>query len=214
MCLLQQLELRRVKDKQRRISTDLQELSSKYATLLAVAEARNAENARLHRETAELLRLRNEVTQLKKRLAANSNNGETKEDIRDSAHYLKRDQISFVGFDSPENAVQSWRWALMKDDYTNFIAALAPQLQQEELAKPNSRSEFNASSFSNKHIEGMQVLSAKPLSSDRTEVKVRFDTENTAFTLILPMVLVGNEWKLGDEIQSYTKEWDGPANAQ
>ena len=63
-------------------------------------------------------------------------------------------------------------------------------------------------------MTGMQVLATKPIGSDRVELKVRLDSENRVTVLIFPMVAIGNEWKLGNDIQSYTQAWDSPNGAQ
>jgi hypothetical protein len=60
----------------------------------------------------------------------------------------------------------------------------------------------------------MQVLEKKPIGSDRVELKVRLDSENSVTVLIFPMVAVGNEWRLGDDIHSYAQAWDSPIGAQ
>jgi hypothetical protein len=59
-----------------------------------------------------------------------------------------------------------------------------------------------------RNLQGMQVLGAKPVDSEHLELKVRLDTENSVAVLIFPMVAVGDGWRLGGEIRSYSETWN------
>jgi hypothetical protein len=122
--------------------------------------------------------------------------------------YVTREQLEFAGYDTPENSFQSLNWAAMSGDYTNWLAALAPAARQEELADTNNLERFRRS---NNGISGWQILASKPVGSDRVELEVEVDSQNSAAVFIYPMVAIGNEWKLGDDINPYTHAWDSPA---
>jgi hypothetical protein len=174
---------------------------------------RNDELDQLQRQTLELLRLRSQLTQAREQPTATDAAPPTTENTNQFATYVAKEQLKFAGFDTPENAFQSLNWAAQTGDYTNWLAALSPEAKQEELENSNSLQEFQSMSRGNR-VTGMQVLAAKPVGNDRVELKVRLDTENTVSIFIYPMVVIGNEWKLGGDIDSYTQAWDNPNSTQ
>jgi hypothetical protein len=212
----QQLRIRTLKESRRSLAAQYQELSATNASLLSVDATRKDELTGLRQQTLEVLRLRNQLAQAHRQLAAAEARNQTSraENPDEFAGYVTREQLRFAGFATPENAFQSFSWAEANRDYTNWLAALAPGLQEEELANPKSFEEFQHRSTGATGTMGMQVLATKPIGSDRVELKVRLDSENRVTVLIFPMVAIGNEWKLGDDIQSYTQAWDSPNGAQ
>jgi hypothetical protein len=205
----QHTQIRRLKESQRGLAAQHQELSATNALLLSVDAARRSELIRLRQQSLEVLSLRNQLTLVRKQLTAAAENQTSKADnSNELPGYVGSEQLRYVGFGTPQDAFQSMRWAAMTGDYTNWLASLAPALQEEELTNPKSFEEFQRGLASASKIVGMQVMGAKPVGSDRMELKVRLDTDNTVTILIFPMVAIGNEWRLGDEIDSYTEAWD------
>ena len=207
----QQLRICALKESRRSLAAQYQELSTTNASLDAT---RTDELNGLRQQTLEVLRLRNQLAQAHRQLAAAEATNQTSrtEKPDEFAGYVTREQLSFAGFATPENAFQSFNWAEANGDYTNWLAALAPGLQEEELANPKSFEEFQHRPMGT--MTGMQVLATKPIGSDRVELKVRLDSANTVTVLIFPMVAIGNEWRLGGDIDSYTQAWDSPNRAQ
>jgi hypothetical protein len=197
----------------RSLAAQYQGLSATNASLLSVQAAQNDELIRLRQQTSEVLRLRNQLTQARQQLTAAgaANESPKAESPNEFSDYLAKEKLRFVGFDTPENAFQSLNWAAASGDYTNWLAALAPARLEEELADPKSLERFH---WPTARTTGMQILAAKLVSSDRVELKVRVDSESAVCLLIYPMVAIGNEWRLGDEIQSYTQVWDSTSTAQ
>jgi len=209
----QQLRIRALTESRRSLAAQYQELSATNASLLSVDATRKDELTGLRQQTLEVLRLRNQLAQAHRQLAAEARNQTSRAENPDEfAGYVTREQLSFAGFATPENAFQSFNWAEANGDYTNWLAALAPGLQEEELANPKSFEEFQHRPMGT--MTGMQVLATKPIGSDRVELKVRLDWENRVTVLIFPMVAIGNEWRLGGDIDSYTQAWDNPNGAQ
>ncbi|HEX4265423.1 MAG TPA: hypothetical protein VH597_13890 [Verrucomicrobiae bacterium] len=204
----QHLRIRSLRENKRGLVAQYRELSATNTSLLSANTTQNDEIARLQEQPPEVLRLRSQLTQAQQQLAAAAAGNPTSqtENTNDLAGYVTKEQLKFVGFDTPENAFQSLNWAEANGDYTNWLASLAPADQEEELANPKSLEEFQHRSPS--RITGTQVLAVKPIGNNRVELKVRVDTDNAVTILIFPMVAVGNEWKLGDDIDSYTRDWD------
>ena len=209
----QQLRIRALTESRRSLAAQYRELSATNSSLLSVDATRKDELTGLRQQTLEVLRLRNQLAQAHRQLAAEARNQTSRAENPDEfAGYVTREQLSFAGFATPENAFQSFSWAESNGDYTNWLAALAPGLQEEELANPKSFEEFQHRPMGT--MTGMQVLATKPIGSDRVELKVRLDWENRVTVLIFPMVAIGNEWRLGGDIDSYTQAWDSPNRAQ
>jgi hypothetical protein len=205
----QQTQLSRIRNAQRQLVAQHNELRANYAALLTTAEARDAEILRLRVETAGVPALRNQLAQARRQLAtalAENQVSSAKETTNSMTGYLTSEQLRFAGFGSPENTVQSMRWACLNGDYTNWLATLAPQLQEEELANSQSLQMFQRDSSRN--LQGMQILGARTVGSGHTALKVRLDTENSVDILIFPMVAVGGGWRLGGEIRPYSEAWD------
>jgi hypothetical protein len=215
LCIKQRTQIRSIEASKRSLAIQHEELSAHYAALLAIDEARSAEIVRLRGESAETLRLRNQVAQLRRQQAAAATESPASkpETPNDLAGYITKEQLRFAGFGSPESALQSMRWASMNGDYTNWMATLAPRLQEEELANTNSIQEFQRASAADARIKGLQVLARKVLADGKIELEVRLDSENSVSLLVFPMVTIGNEWRLGDEIHAYTEAWDQDKSA-
>lgn len=206
----QQMRIGDLKESQRSLAARTQELAAANASLLSVGAVQKDELLGLR---SEVLRLRNQLAQPHQQPAGAEvkNQPPRAENPEGSAGYVTKEQLRFAGFNTPERAFQSLSWAAANGDYTNWLAALSPAAQQEELANSRSFEDFQHSSG---RSTGIQVLATKPIGSDRVELKVRLDTENSVSVLIFPMVAVGNEWRLGDEIHSYTQAWDNPGGSQ
>lgn len=213
ICVVERIEFNLVKQEHRILMGENRELSDNCDVLSTAVHARDAEILRLRSETSEILDLRNQLAQARAQvaLAAKDQSANTAQEANDLTGYMTKEQLRFAGYGSPENALLSMEWARLNGDYTNWMAALAPQLQQEELANSHSLEMFQRDSAET--FRGMQVLATKSVGTDRMEMKVRLDTANSVAILIFPMLAVGTEWRLGDEIRAYTETWDRSGGA-
>ncbi len=201
--VIQQIELSRLKEAHRELAAKHRKLSADYAALLPMIGHKDGEIARLSSEHSELLKnpFENVMADQKKSAAVQTEDDASKKEPHDDLRgYLTADQLKFAGFDSPENTFQSWNWARAQSNYTNWLASLTPDRQEEELADPQSRKSFESERDPAARIKGMQVLARKPIGNGRVELKVRLDSESGVAVLVFPVVAVGNEWKLGDDI--------------
>jgi len=203
-------------ESQRSLAEKYQELFDANASLQSSDAAKRAELIRLRQQTSEILSLRSQLARARKQLATAAAGNQTPktESANEFAGYVTTEQLRFVGFKTPGNALQSMRWAAVNGDYANWLASLAPQFQREELANTNSLKEFERGLAITGSSTGMQVLAAKTVGANRTELKVRLDTEDSVVILVYPMVAIGNEWRLGDDIHTYTEAWNTPTSAQ
>jgi hypothetical protein len=113
------------------------------------AEATGASSAAPHPAlvaTPELLRLRSQVTQLTERrrelagaraeneqlraqLASRGTNGP--DGFQLPPGYVRRSEARFVGYNTPDDTLQSLLWAVQNHDLTNLLQAFTPEIAKE-----------------------------------------------------------------------------------
>ena len=160
--------------------------------------------AQLKQVTNELQRLRGQVQQLQ---AAHQQARAVAPPAADpnsatATGSVPRESWSFVGYATPESALQSAIFAMSQGDYSTFLASMTPEeaarMQKtfegktpEQISEEGKRETARATSF--------QVLSKQELAPDRVMLNVFVAGEDRAQRLI--MQKIGEEWK-----------WAGNAN--
>jgi hypothetical protein len=161
--------------------------------------------------TPELLRLRNEVTRLTERrrelAGVRSENEQLRAqlDIRGTngpgglplpPGYVRRSEARFVGYNTPEDTLQSVLWAARSHDLTNILQAFAPEVAEKIRAQagesPQSLEGFWSQSVG---LVGMRIVSRKPEASDGSitvEVEVVPGVPNAELTFRQ----INGQWKL------------------
>jgi hypothetical protein len=184
--------------------------------------ARDQELQSLRSASVELARSRNEIAQLRQQreTAAKPPAAPAGAPAKPAAPaafppgiYLKKEQLAFAGFATPEATIQSLAWAALNGQ-TNFAQRIIPaDLPQGQELAANLGAALQSEV---PYFQGMQVMAEKVLAEDRVELKVMVDSQappagaeaNVPPHLnILPMVRVNNEWLLGGSPQDYTEDW-------
>jgi hypothetical protein len=161
--------------------------------------------------TPELLRLRNEVTRLTERqrelagvrpenerlraqLASRGTNGPGGFQLPPG--YVRRSEARFVGYNTPEDTLQSVMWAARSHDLTNILQAFAPEVAEQIRAQagesPQSLEDFWNQSVG---LVGMRIVSRKPEASDGSitvEVEVAPGVPNAEVTFRQ----INGQWKM------------------
>lgn len=191
-------------------------------------QAAKEDLARLQKDNAELLRLRNEVGQLRReRDAAQQRANQAAappvgsgQSPANPGRYISKDQLAFAGYATPEAALESQFWALATGNYEQAVASYSPELHEHELNDPRSRERFeHDQSEKGTLLKGMQVVARKTLAEDRVELRVKIDIDPALaggrgpVFIIQPAVRVGNDWKLGSA-RGYDDKWDPDGQAQ
>lgn len=196
---------------------------SKIAVALKVNLGQIAELEGLRKDKADLFRLRNEVTQLRRQGAApNSPAKSSRPSVLPSSpsalppgRLISKDELVFVGRATPEETIQSMTWAAVKGTYEDTIANFSPELQQH-LADPKVREELEQERLScQRCLQGLQILARKNLGEDSVELKVKVDQNmaegEAAHRLpelsIVRMIKLGNEWKY-HRVNRDPQAWD------
>jgi len=207
----QRRRIESLKNSRHLLAVQYQDLSASNASLVSVEATQNDELFRLQQQPPEVLRLRSQLTLAQQQLAAASASSQSST-TESTNEVMTTDRLRFVGLDTPENAFQSLTWAAASGDYTNWLTALTPAGRDDELADPSSLERFRLGA-KNAQNTRWQVLDSKPVGNDRVELKVRIETENAETIWIYPMVAVGNEWRLGDELRPDSGTWHSPSSA-
>jgi hypothetical protein len=138
--------------------------------------------------TPELLRLRNEVTRLTERrrelaaaradnerlhaqLARRGTNGPAGYKLPPG--YLRKSEARLVGYNSPEDTIQSLLWSIQNHDMTNMMQAFASDQADQLMAdiaqsKRSTEDYFRDASV----LPGMGILSRKQLPDGSVELEV------------------------------------------
>jgi hypothetical protein len=134
--------------------------------------------------TPELLRLRNEVTQLTERrrelagaraenerlrtqLASRGTNGPAGFQLPPG--YVRRSEARMVGYNTPEDTLQSLLWALQNHDLTNILQAFSPDRAEIIGARAGTSPESVQAFFKDAALlPGLRVVKREEDSSDNS----------------------------------------------
>ncbi|MDQ6630204.1 MAG: hypothetical protein M3Y82_00420 [Verrucomicrobiota bacterium] len=228
---LQQNKIKRLATENDKLALQQKILNDNYQAALKTGEAKERELALLQKNMRELLQLRNEVGQLRKerdaaKLAAQKipqpvvppGNAALVPQPFPPGTYITKDQLAFAGYDTPEAALQSIQFALIKGSFEMMTNAMDPKIwandpDPEEVSRKNfARAQKQLASF-----KGFQILAKKITADGRVEIKVRMELEgeNPATSLdTQKMIKVGNEWKMTDSSREYNEDWDKDGQIQ
>jgi hypothetical protein len=167
----------------------------------------------------ELLKLRNQVSQLtrqrdelagagrenerlKAQVASRATNGPA------SSGYIRKAEAKFSGYDTPEHTLESFLWAVQKRDFEAWLDTMAPELS-EPLRKAQQQPGFAAEQFFEGAgaIPGFAVISSAPFArppartfsvaaaeGDQLSVVIQIGPNLPTQEMILR--LIGGQWKL------------------
>jgi hypothetical protein len=167
--------------------------------------------------STELLRLRNEVRQLRtqqeeaERLrAANQRAAEeittgkfAPRRMADIEGAVPREKWVFAGFATPEAAVQSFFAALASGDLEQVVRCASPDgaehLRREMADDPEKfRKEFDEGLGKIGKLSGFRIIGSHPKGNDDGRIEVLVQVVADGKPMPLPLRRVGNEWKLDD----------------
>ena len=113
--LVQQRQIDRLRADNQDLVAQRQHSAAEQEAASRAAQAAKEELARLQKDRTELLRLRNEVGQLRREREAARQRASQQADAQRSAanagRYVSKDQLIFAGYATPEAALESMTWA-------------------------------------------------------------------------------------------------------
>ena len=177
------------------------------------------------RDANELLRLRNEVGQLRRQLAERAAQTGGTANTRAPAPsrasvagtYLPKERLADAGFATPEAGLQTVAWAIMNGTVTQISNCLSAEL----VADTNAFQVFERNSNQmGALLQGIQMLAKKTIDENHVEMKTRYDlavganpTDVTPLLAVIPMIRTENGWKLG-RTRDYSESWDQTGNVE
>jgi hypothetical protein len=131
--------------------------------------------------TPELLRLRSEVTRLTERrrelageraenerlraqLAARSTNGHATSPVPTA--YVRRSEARMVGYDTPDDTLQSLLWAIENHDVTSFVQAFTPDIAEQLRAQAGESAQSTQFFSKVAGFVGMRIVRREPNATE------------------------------------------------
>lgn len=160
--------------------------------------------------TPELLRLRNEVTRLSERrrelagvraenerlraqLASRDTNGPS--GFKLPPGYVRKSEARMLGYNSPDDTIQSLLWAIQNHDLTNLLQAFSPEQAEEILAEATQPGRSTEDFLRGANaMPGMAVTDRKQLPDGTMELRVEMAPGLTPAPI--RMRQVNGQWKI------------------
>jgi RNA polymerase sigma factor (sigma-70 family) len=216
--LVQQRTINALRAVNQELVAQQKKLAEENEAAMGAAQTHQDELKQLRLATAELPRLRNEVNQLRQQqkqaaaLLAKMSAGAKPAPPVTSPNYISKDRVTYAGYSTPEAALQSITWATLHGTPEQMKEGLSPQLLENADAYRNFESGRKQGS---PILKGLEILAKKTVSENEVEMKLRVDTQpipgiplDAIPMTILPMVKVGNEWKVGTSTRDYDPSWE------
>jgi hypothetical protein len=138
--------------------------------------------------------------------------------------YILKDQLVYAGYATPEAAVETSLWTVVKGTYEQAIEVMSPKMLAEELKNPKGREDFEEGKTKvATSLKGIQIVAKKVLADDKVELKIRVDQDPVAMSKlnmslppdwVTPMVRIGDAWKVDGQDQPYQAAWDQEGRIQ
>ena len=170
-----------------------------------LAEAQLAELAKLRDEVqqlrhrtndlqtmrAELRRLRTQLSNARSMIASNAPPEVPAADIH------PRDSWSFVGYDTPEAAIESATWAISQGDEETYLASLSPELQNQMQAELADGSFAQTGPFELGNTTGFRIVNRETVSDNERIITIYMDSDGNEIPV--PLVNTPEGWKVAPE---------------
>jgi hypothetical protein len=163
--------------------------------------------------SSELLRLRNQVSQLTRRQRELANVQVENERLQTriaSAHtnivrqlppgYIRKAEARNMGYSTPEATLETMLWAIQNRDFANVLGSFSPKiadkLRQEIQRKGDSTEEFFKQAGA---LPGFNVIQRGAISNDVVELKVEIVPGSGEEGQPMRFRLINGEWKLDSQ---------------
>ncbi len=163
-------------------------------------------------QLAELLRLRGEVSILRRRtnelmrLQENKRPGQSAsigQEQTPAANLLPKEAWAYAGYTTPAAALESVAWALSKGDVKAFLASLTPDARKELEQQIQGKSEDQVAQMLQGEVKSLSALRLDRVrdvsDSETTFVLYTEETDNglvkTKDESVLKFRKIGNEWR-------------------
>jgi hypothetical protein len=126
--------------------------------------------------------------------------------------FIPKEHLAFVGFRTPEAALESFLDGLIVGDYKTYLASFPPS-ESAQMKNENPNPKRFKSEIMKDYDEtvGAEIMARKNISDNKVELKfqITHNHESVHHPDIALMVKIGNEWKLDfNGHVSYSTNWD------
>ena len=123
-----------------------------------------------------------------------------------------RNRLANVGYDTPETALETEKWAWANTNYDKLIESVSPEIRQGWENTGNGREHFEAVIKKGmQSFEKIHILAKKRVTGDQVELKLATEQKQKDFTFaiasIQQMVKVGDGWRVG-AMRNFDPAWD------
>jgi len=182
------------------------------------ADTDAATTSQTGQEKLELMRLRNEVRELRERTKGLQNQktaaspklpiaGTSQEQEKalgtNAPGFVPKESWAFAGYASPEATFQSYSYSLANGELPGYLASLTPERQQafQANSKPTAADEFAARAKRGEaQIAGYRIVGREPSSTDDSVILAIEIYSPDGNTTQRPIAFerVGQEWRIND----------------
>jgi RNA polymerase sigma factor (sigma-70 family) len=186
---------------------DRQAYSQKMAALSKTANSSGETPMELLRLRGEVGVLRQKTNELGKLLRVVQQVADETQDPVNVQTNIPRESWAFVGFGTPENALQSYMWAKSNGDVEQAFSSATPEFTQtikDRYFKGNSDSEISTMlRESSTGQTNLQVLGKLVAGKDRVVYQVRIGGATDSGYTLLTMRNIDGEWKVSNAEDCY-----------
>lgn len=228
--LVKQSEANRLRDENQKLLAQQATLAADNEAALNAAKAKADELAKLKKDASDVVRLRGQVAQLtrqqdaqRKQAAqqlAKQKTASPSAPAKKSANSFAKGEVAYVGYATPEAALQTITWTTMTGNLTpeQIKEGLSPELinNKEAYAVFEKNRQQSLAVF-----KSVDMLAKKTLNEEQVEFKVALNVEagpnaqaQPPAVMVLPMVKIGNFWKLASNPKQYKETWEQGAQVQ
>ena len=150
-----------------------------------------AEVQRLTRRLSELSAVSNEAEQLQAQLQNSRTNSAA--GVRLPPGYLRKSQAQNVGYNTPEDTMQTFLWALQNRDLTNLTLSFKPEAAERFGLTTQLERGFMGSASA---IPGLGIVSRRQEPDGTTELEVEFAP---GITSTIHLEAINGQWKIAGE---------------
>jgi hypothetical protein len=146
---------------------------------------------RLSRRRDELVPLDLENKRLQAKIEASATN-------RAASSYIHKSRAQLVGYDSPENTLQSFLWTIQNKDFTRFLEALTPETILA-FKESEEKQGYSAEAFFKglNELVGLGVVSTQKVAEGVIAAQVQLVPELPPEEMIFKQI--DGKWKLSME---------------
>jgi hypothetical protein len=113
--------------------------------------------------------------------------------------FISKKEFKFAGYDTPEAALETVRWAIIAGDFDAFLKSISPENQIEEKKMWGNAAHYKSEMQKQMTVfKGVQIVAKKILNSDKVELKFLMvdssDGETVTNYWIQPAARINGKW--------------------